>query len=194
MLKLKKMNRIMLKVFALFLLTSSIGQAQEFNLNNQESSLKVLGTSNVHDWELEAENLRGKISFKNLNECIIEACNIEVTVEGLKSGKSSMDKNTFKALKSEKHKTISFKLVEVKTVENKDAGKFSVQSVGDLTIAGVKKRVDLNFILNHTEGKVNLTGEKKIKMTDFNVDPPKAMFGAITTGDEVLIKFSTQLK
>ncbi|ALJ05021.1 hypothetical protein APS56_07735 [Pseudalgibacter alginicilyticus] len=192
--KFRKMNMTILSLLVLFIFTSGKTQAQEFNLNNQESSLKVLGTSNVHDWELDAENLSGKISFKNLNECLIEAINVVVTAESLKSGKSSMDKNTFKALKTDDHKTITFQLVEAKSVTSKGAGVFAVKSSGDLTIAGTKKRISLDFDVNTNGGKAILTGEKKINMTDFKVEPPKAMFGAITTGEELTIKFSIVLK
>lgn len=192
--KLRKVNTTILSLVVLFIFTSGTIQSQEFILNNQESSLTVLGTSNVHDWDLNAESQTGKIAFKNLDEGQIESCYLEVKAEGLKSGKSSMDKNTFKALKTDGYKTIVFRLVEAKEVVSKGNGVFSVKTSGDLTIAGVKKRISLDFNVNTNGGKINLTGEKKIKMTDFNVEPPKALFGTITTGDEVTIKFSTILK
>ena len=31
-------------------------------------------------------------------------------------------------------------------------------------------------------------------MTDYKIDPPKALLGTIKTGDDVLIKFNTILK
>ena len=44
------------------------------------------------------------------------------------------------------------------------------------------------------DNKITLIGEKKFKMTDFKIDPPKALFGTITTGDDITIKFSTTFK
>ena len=41
--------------------------------------------------------------------------------------------------------------------------------------------------------KVTLTGATKLKMTDYKIDPPKALMGTITTGDEITIKFNTVL-
>ena len=191
---LKKTNSSVLTLIAFIALTFNLSQAQTFNLSNQESSLTVLGTSSLHDWHITAENQGGKISFKNLSEGSLEACTLVVTSESLKSGKSSMDKNTFKSLKTNEHKTITFHLAEVKEVTNKGNGKFYVKTMGDLTIVGVKKRVSLDFNMDTTSGKVTLTGEKKFKMTDFKIDPPKALLGTITTGDDITIKFSTIYK
>jgi len=191
---LRTRSKRVLNLFVFIVLVSNLIQAQELALANNESTLTVLGTSNIHDWHLEAENQTGSIKFKDLETCQIEAITLTIEAEGLKSGKNAMDKNTFKALNTDDYKTILFQLAEVKNVTNKESGKFEVSTLGDLTISGVKKRIPLNFHISITGSTVTLTGEKSIKMTDFNVDPPKALFGTITTGDELTIKFSTLFK
>ncbi|MFG6687402.1 YceI family protein [Mariniflexile sp. HNIBRBA6329] len=190
----KKMYKRVLSLMALFVLTTHLIQAQQFNLTNKESTLTVLGTSSLHDWHITAEQQSGKIVFKNLEAGEIDKCNIDIVAESLKSGKSSMDKNTYKALNTSSYKTISFQLINVKEVANKGNGKFTLKTEGDLSISGVKKRIPLEFSLSIVDGKITLTGEKKIKMTDFKIDPPKALLGTITTGDDITIKFSTIFK
>lgn len=167
--------------FALFIAVVALGNAQQVNLKNQESSLQVLGTSSLHDWEVVAKEQSGSITFKDMEAAEIEKISFEVIAESLKSGKSGMDKNIYKALNTNAHKKISYQLVTVKGVEAKGNGKFNVKTEGDLTISGTKKRVPLDFTLEISGGKVRLTGEKKLKMTDFNVTPPKALMGTITT-------------
>ncbi|MDO7171114.1 YceI family protein [Mariniflexile sp. AS56] len=190
----KKMYKIVLSFMAFFILASHLIQAQQFNLINYESTLSVLGTSSLHDWHITAEQQRGKIVFKNMEAGEIDKCNIDIVAESLKSGKSSMDKNTYKALNTSSYKTISFQLTQVNEIINKGNGKFSLKAEGDLSISGVKKQIPLELSLSILDNKITLIGEQKIKMTDFKIEPPKALLGTITTGDVITIKFSTIFK
>lgn len=192
--KTHKLSTRILSLIILLTVTFNLTQAQEFKLLKEESSLKIMGTSSIHDWHEVAEDQSGKINFNNLETGQIEKININIVAESLKSGKRGMDKNTYKALKTDKYKTISFQLTEVKNTVSKDNGIFDVNAIGDLTIAGVKKTISLDFTLSVTDSKIKLTGEKKIKMTEFNIEPPTALFGTITTGDEITVEFSTIFK
>ena len=191
---LKAQGTKVINLLILFVLVSNLINAQQFSLANNESTLTVLGTSNIHDWDLDAKNQSGSIVFKDLQSCLVEAITLNVVAESLESGKSGMDKNTFKALSTDDYKTISFQLVEVTSLTDKGNNVYEAKTSGDLTISGTKKRISLNLSINVLESSVKLTGEKIIKMTDFGVEPPKALFGTITTGDELTIKFSTIFK
>lgn len=186
-------SKILTGMFFMFLLFGNTVTAQKFNLVNGESSLSVLGTSSLHDWEVKAEKQTGALNFKNVETGELEKLSIEIQAESLKSGKGSMDKNTYKALNTKDHKTIKFELSEVNKTEQKGPGKFKVATTGDLTIAGVKKAIKLDFDVEVVDNKTTLSGAKKIKMTDFNIDPPKALLGTITTGDDITIEFNTVL-
>lgn len=171
------------------LLSVNMTRAQEYTLNNEASTLKVFGTSNLHDWHLEGEQKKGDIVFEDKENGKLQKVDFTVVSEELLSGKKAMDRNTFKALKTDDYKNITFNLVKVNDVVKKGSQSFLVKAEGDLTITNVKKRIPIEFNLTINGDKVELTGSKKIKMTDFNVEPPTALFGAITTGDELTIEF-----
>jgi hypothetical protein len=181
------------KWFLLLLVTLSIinVNAQESKLVLSESKLIVDGTSNIHDWTIEAKAMSGMalviIEAGDLKE--VKNLDFSVEVEQLKSGKSSMDKNTFKALKSSSNKNINFKLVKVVKITSTSTNNFNVETQGDLTIAGVKKRITQTFTVKLSGKKITLLGKQKIDMTLYGVEPPKALMGTIKTGKEVTVDF-----
>lgn len=165
--------------------------AQTYNVNSGASNLKVEGTSNVHDWEITAKDLQGSMKVQMTDGQLVQIDQIQLTVvaESLKSGKGGMDKNTYKALKTDKHKNITYQLQKVNNLDCTSKTDCKVTTTGVLTIAGTKQTVDMVFSAKVSGDKIVLTGERKIKMSEFKIDPPTAMFGTITTGDDVTIKF-----
>ncbi len=186
-------SRMLTGILFMFLLTNSSISAQKYELVNAESSLVIQGTSSLHDWEMVAQDQSGVLIFNKAELGELEQLSIEIVTESLKSGKSAMDKNAFKALKSNSNKKIRFQLTKIKEVKSDGNGGFNVAVLGDLTIAGVKKEIPLDLKVVLDANKAILKGSKNIKMTDFKIDPPKAMFGTITTGDEITIEFNTVL-
>src|SRR5699024_11709610 len=66
-------------------------------------SINVDGTSNIHDWDLKAEKFTVKAIIEDSADLpAIKSLNLDLEAESLKSGKSGVDKNTYKALKDRK--------------------------------------------------------------------------------------------
>lgn len=168
--------------------------SQSFILNKSNSTLEVHGTSSLHDWHLETEKQSGEIVITNSDDLAISTLNFSVETESLKSGKSSMDKNTYKALKTDDYKTIDFKFKSIKQVNKLENNSFKATIIGDLTISGVTKSISLDITLNLNGTKVLLEGEKSLKMTDYGIDPPKALLGTIKTGDAIKIIFKSEFE
>lgn len=174
-------------------LTSQISVAQTYHLSNTTSTLKVEGTSNIHDWDIIAEDQKGTLIAELDNGQLVKISQLDFTVkaESLKSGKSGMDKNTYKALKTDKYKQITYRLTKVNNIDCTSTGKCKVTTSGTLTIAGIKKTIDITFDATVRENKIILVGKKKLIMSEYGIDPPTAVFGTITTGDALNIKFES---
>jgi hypothetical protein len=179
--------------FLVMVFSANTTIAQTFNINSAASNVKVEGTSNIHDWEMNAKELQGAIKVKMEDGQLvqIEQMDFAVVAESLKSGKGGMDKNAYKALDTDKHKRITYQLSKVNNLDCTSNTSCKIATTGVLTIAGTKKNVDIIFDAKVSGDRITLTGNHKIKMSDYKVDPPTAMFGTITTGDEVNVKFQT---
>jgi polyisoprenoid-binding protein YceI len=175
----------------ILILTTQNSVAQTFKVNTPASKMEVLGTSNIHDWEILAKDFQGTINLELENGQLVKISQLDFSViaESLESGKGGMDKNTYKALNTDKYKTIIYKLVKVNDIDCTSKSPCKITTSGYLTIAGTKKPIDITFDSKISNGSIVLSGNKSIKLSNFNIDAPTAMFGTITTGDEVNIKF-----
>jgi len=163
------------------------------------ADIKVLGTSNLHNWTMEAKTVTCSVAFNfgtgggTLPESLT-ALNLSVPVQDLKSGESSMDSRAYSALKSKKFNSIVFAMTAANVVPEAK-NKFLVRTTGNLTIAGITKPVTMQVdcILN-ADGTITCNGSDKLKMTDYQVKPPVYMLGALKTGDELTIDFTVIVK
>ena len=183
-----------LKYFVLsaivILLMHSTSFAQEnFKLNSSASKLVITGTSTIHDWEMEAEDFMCNALITIEGNTIKEIVQVDFVcqVEMIKSHNKIMDNKTYKALNSKEHSDIQFQAVSNKTVIDSDN---SSSLDGSLSIAGSKKEITVNFLIEAKNDKeIIVSGELPLKMSDFDVEAPTAMMGTMKTGDEIVIKY-----
>lgn len=176
----------------------SIAQTVKLSVFNEETTMTVTGTSTLHDWTSEVNTVTGFVEVgeklikkgKTKKGEIIPTVSITIPVKSIISPRgATMDKKTYAALKSEENPDIKFSLKDSKIISVSDTA-FQVNAVGDLSMAGVTKKVEFpvsgKFL---SDGKMSFTGAYKLNMVEYNMEPPSAMFGQIETGEEVEIKF-----
>ena len=153
----------------------------------------VSGTSNLHDWEITVEEMQGTLQLNQEDGVVkaLEELSLKIPVKSLKSGKSGMDKNTYKALDSKKYATITYRLKSVANLEQTAADTYAVKTNGSLTISGVTKAVSIPLKMKVSSKGLLLSGSYELLMSSYKVDPPTALFGTIKTGDELKITFKT---
>ncbi len=159
--------------------------------------LTIEGTSNIHDWDMKSEKgfCSAEFTFSTAGHLAgLSALSFTVPAESLKSDSQGMDKNAYKALKTGSYGTISFSTNNAVIRPNGNSG-FILSTKGKLTVSGVTRDVDLivNGVVN-ADKSITYSGIYKLKMTDYKVEPPSIMFGAIKTGDAVVVKFDLTLR
>lgn len=163
---------------------------------SEDFSIVIKGDSNVKKWESSVKSLTGtsSISFGEAGDFQIETCELSIPVKSILSTKGkTMDKKTWKALKEEEYPNIEYKLTGVERMVRTDNA-FTAQAKGDLTIAG--KSVTINMDIKGMQlenGRIEISGSKDLKMTDFGINPPTALLGTMKTKDEICIEFRVVL-
>lgn len=162
---------------------------------SDQSKISVTGTSTIHDWEMEVTSYKSSATITITGQDVsISKSNLNFKTSDLKSNSSGLDNKAHDALSASKYPTISFKQNgDISTVLN--SNKFNAVVSGELTIAGQTKPVTLKTEgIIMADGSVKVKGNIDKKMTDFGVTPPKAMMGAIKSGDEINIQFEVIYK
>jgi hypothetical protein len=154
------------------------------------AKMTVQGTSSLHDWESTVENVdcKGILRLDNNNLLTdIERVDAKILVESIKSTKGKiMDNKTYEAFNAEKFPYISYSLLSKKI----DATHGVVETTGNLTMAGVTKPIEMLVRYKTLPGgDIQFVASKRIKMTDFKMEPPTAVMGTIKVGDEVTVYF-----
>jgi polyisoprenoid-binding protein YceI len=184
--KMKARQILIVMVSLLFVQVNNL-HAQSAKIRSFKMS--VNGTSTMHNWESQVEKLDGKTSYKIEADHLIDIKEavIKIPVQAIKSSKGKiMDNKTYEAFNSEKYPYIVF------TLSSKEINpvKLTAALKGTLVMAGTTRQIDIlvkyRLLAN---GDLQIIGTKKIKMTEFKMEPPTAMMGTITVGDEVAIDF-----
>lgn len=190
----------MIKKITLFLLclsanTAVIFSQQAVSLIPASSTMIIQGTSSMHDWEEKVDKFEVHLTLKLKDKEIasIEKANFVCKAASISSESSIMTNKTLEALKAEKFPEITFKLVSVDKLTSQ-GGTFSGTASGDITLAGVTKRISVSFTGTNANNKITLKGSKIVSLKDYNIKPPTAMLGTLKTGDQVTISFNLQFQ
>ena len=169
------------------LMAGTAAFAQRTYTLNPSPDLKVEGTSTIHDWHMTSSQATGKAVMTPGPNGASAITNLTITmpVESLKSGKGQMDTNAYKALKTNKYPNIQFELTEVTSINGT-----TIKAKGKLTISGSSKTFTLDVKQKLVGNAIEFSGTLPIKFSEFNVDPPTAIFGTIKTGDALQLYFT----
>ena len=163
---------------------------------SKTATMTIEGTSTMHDWHMKssAADIAAMIETDASGKVTgIKSMSFTMAAKSLKSGKDAMDKNAYKALKADKNPNISasLKSAEVTTKDNKT---YMIKAIVKLTIAGKTLETELNATAKHiNDNSYSISGEKKISMKEYGMEPPSFMLGAVKTGNDVNIHFDVVL-
>jgi polyisoprenoid-binding protein YceI len=166
--------------------------AQVLKIAPKSSVITINGTSNLHDWKSKSEQIKGELILDGVNQ--VKSFSLEVPVKSIKSGERLMDSKTYDTFNADKHPNISFKLTDVSNLQI-NGSNVNVVFNGNLTMAGSTKKVAIKATGKNTKaGTYIFNGGVNLKMTDFKMQPPTALLGAMKVGDGVRLAFDITLE
>ena len=158
-------------------------------------AVSIHGTMSIHDWVENIGDVTGELMASPNSAGGMDLSSIRITME-VRSIKGdmgkTMDNKTYKALKADADPEIIFRLGTPLTIMPKTDKQPPIALKGQLTLAGVTKAATLWInALSLAPDSMRFEGQQTIKMTDFGIKPPTALFGTLRAGPEITIFFKT---
>jgi len=191
---------LILMIFGLCYSSQTLYSQAIYNISNtKDVNMKLSGTSTLHNWNMNSKSILGQAKFKfsdgNSTELKdINSLTVTLPTTSLKSKEKAMDNNVYSALKADKYKDIIYKITSA-NIQPKQNNKYQVKTVGNLTVAGVTRQVNVDVYCQiNDDQSITCSGNEKLKMTDYQVKPPTFLLGAMKTGDDVTLDFTVVFK
>lgn len=118
---------------------------------------------------------------------------VQVPAARLDCGLPAMNKDLRESLKVDRQPTIDFRLerTEVLALPAQNNGLYLVRAHGWLSLAGNERKIDVILEGERTEtGALRGWGSKDLRMSDFGIKPPSALFGLVRAHDEITVRFN----
>ncbi|MBP8238437.1 MAG: YceI family protein [Saprospiraceae bacterium] len=152
----------------------------------------IKGSSSLHAWESNITQIEGKGSFETKDDALIAVKDVEIkiAVKGIKSKEGKqMDNKTYDTFKSDENPYIIYSISNA-VVKVNDSNQVTIEALGKLSMAGITQSVPLSATGKKLpNGDLQLSLSKKIKMTDYKMEPPVMLLGTIKVGNEVTLEF-----
>jgi hypothetical protein len=158
-------------------------------------TVTIHGTMSIHNWvetisEVTGNMVAGRHAGGGAD---VTSIHIVMAVRSIRSDMGTvMDNKTYKALKAVANPQITFLLDAPVIVFPCRRGEKPIALAGHLTLAGVTRPVALLVdYFEVTSDRMRFEGRQVIKMTDFGVKPPSALFGTLQAGSDITIYYKT---
>ena len=180
--------------FGLFLSLVFCAISQSYSLNDKTpSEVWITGKSTLHDWNVSTsgpQNLPLSVSTNEDGGLTLEGFNFTLNVDEFDGGRgASMNEKIRNAFNSKAHPQVVFSQSASTTVTLDAQNAFTTNVTGTLDMAGQSKTINVQVTGKIENGQLSMNGQQALKMSEFSMEPPSAMFGQIKTADEVVVHF-----
>jgi hypothetical protein len=168
------------------------------------SELWIEGTSTLHPWSSRTDSLG--LAFRVapgtarpadvpglaalVRSQAVRGGVLEVPVRGLRSKESCLDKNLWRALRSDEYPTVRFEMRGYGLIPMRPGSDTLAALIrGVLVICGRERPVELEGLLQADAGGMWLVGREDLLMSDFGIRPPTMMLGTLRVGDRVEVHY-----
>ncbi len=182
----------------LFCLVSFDPKDSETWLVEQQSVLTIYGKTNINEFSCK---LPGKdetdtllISSFTEKELIFEKGRVKVDPTIFNCGNEFIKRDFLETVKAKEFPYIYINFLDIHFEQSPYSKVSKAHGNVGIYICGIKKTYNINFDVNSLpNNKIQLNGQKELKLSEFNIKTPSRMMGLIKVSDDIEIEFQLML-
>jgi hypothetical protein len=185
-----KPTRMLSAMITIAIVSAGLSMAQEISYTSTDDSYVIVrGTSTLHDWELRSETIMSEVVFSENGEGIgsLESVMFIVEKTTLESDRSRLQEMAHEEMEAGAHPEITFRSDD--GIIRSKGEEYNVTVRGDITISGVTRNISVDATCMGGDEEMVCTGTRDLQMTDFGIEPPRLMLGALRTDDDITVEF-----
>jgi hypothetical protein len=201
----------MIHKFVLFIFWAFIAislQAQKVTTRLLDNSwIKINGESNVVDFSFQQnantfiDHTMDITAVRDGNHVTLSRNTVSIGIKKFDSEDKMALRDFFKLVKADEHPNITVTLAHFEYLSAGDdvlsilrSPIVNIAIYVDISLAGIEKPYVIPVKAVRNDGKVEITGRKKIDIHDFGLTPPIVLFGLIKVKEWIEIDFQINLK
>lgn len=160
-----------------------------------KSILSIYGTSNITDFEckyegsFESQTLRHQINFTG-DSARVSGSLLPLTVDSFDCGKRAINKDFKTTLKYKEYPQINIDLKKVYPVTGiPEFAEVNIELAGRKRLYTVQLSEELM-----ADGTFRVQGIQNLKLSDFELDPPRPLLGLLKVRDDLEIHFDLYIR
>lgn len=171
--------------------------SKEMVVNIDENSrLMLKGSSNVNQFSCDCQQKFPQSHFlletkDDGSKAVFKGSVLQIATQELNCHNKGINKDLCEALKSKQYPYIKIELTEAAQHASLGAGQWSnIDATALITITNVCRKIPLQIKGTKIIGnQYRFVSSRSVKMSDFGVKPPEALFGFIKVNDDIAINF-----
>jgi hypothetical protein len=165
---------------------------------HEDSEMTIYGSSNLRDWTMDVLVVDGQVAVQPAADDglpTIERVLVEVPIDSVLSERGSQNEKAHKALKKKRQPVIYFRSESVNVAAGSAADStFSITAEGELIMAGERRTVTVQSEGTRlANGAYRFQGEHDLLMSDFDIERPTALLGALRVTDEIRVAYDVTI-
>jgi hypothetical protein len=189
---------------------------------SSRSHIWLDGTTNVNSWRCSGDDVGGVAEVNASPEALVQRLaewesrpdgtrletpassagdlramlDLRIPIAALDCANGPMERDMRRALRADRFPEIHYTFRRLREARFTPAGSvpaFTLVVEGDLTLAGRTQPVAFTVTSTRHGDHFRLRGGLRVKMTDFDIEPPVAMLGIIRARDELWVSLDVEL-